>query len=72
MEHDQVVRAQDRVRMVAEAAGLELSEDRIPALAEAYDAARLMIAQLEPLAASVEVPAGAPYDPSWSAEGRRR
>lgn len=71
MEENQVARSQDRVRVLAEAVGLPVDEERVPALAEAFDGARLMIAQLEPLAARVDVPVGAPFDASWAGERRR-
>lgn len=64
-------RARARVRVLADAVGLEIEEKRIPVLAEALDGARLMIAQLEPLAARVDVPVGAPFDASWAGERDR-
>ena len=65
MEEDQVDRSRERVRVLADAVGLPISEERVPALADAFDGTRLMIAQLEPLAARVSVPVGAPFDASW-------
>lgn len=71
MEEDQVTRSQERVRVLAEAAGLPVDDERVAALAEAFEGARLMIAQLEPLATRVDVPVGAPFDASWDGERRR-
>jgi hypothetical protein len=56
---------------MAEAVGLPVGEGRIPALAEAFDGARLMIAQLEPLVDRVDVAVGAQYDASWDEERAR-
>lgn len=71
MEEDQMARSQERVRVLSDAVGLPVAEDRIAALAEAFDGARLMIAQLEPLAARIDVPVGAPFDAAWAGEGGR-
>ena len=71
MEEDQVARSQERVRVLAEAVGLPVGEKRVPALAEAFDGARLMIAQLEPVAARVDIPVGTPFDASWGGEQTR-
>lgn len=71
MDEHQVSRAEERVQVMAEAVGLPLPDERVPDLALALDAARLMIAQVEPLAARVDVPVNAPFNPAWP-EGRDR
>ena len=71
MEEDQVARSQERVRVLAEAVGLPVGEERVPALAEAFDGARLMIAQLEAVAARFDVAVGTPFDASWGGEQTR-
>lgn len=71
MEEDQVSRSEERVRVLAEAVGLPLAEERVADLAEAFDGVRLMIAQLEPLANRVDAPVGAPFDAAWDGEGDR-
>lgn len=68
MDEDQQTRSRERVQILAEVVGLPLGDERVPALAEAFDGARLMIAQLEPLAKRVNLPVGAPYDASWGEE----
>ncbi len=72
MEHDQEIAAQERVRALADAAGLTIDPARLPALADAFDGARLMIAQVEDLARRADVPVSAAYDPAWGeGEGER-
>lgn len=65
MEHDQEIAALERVRALADAVGLTIDPARLPALADAFDGARLMIAQLEDLARRADVPVSAAYDPAW-------
>lgn len=71
MEEDQMTRAHERVRVMAESVGLPIAEERVAELADAFDGARLMIAQLESLAARVDVPVGTSFDAGWDGEGRR-
>ncbi len=71
MEHDQEIAAQERVRALADAAGLTIDPARLPALADAFDGVRLMVAQMEDLARRADVPASATYDAAWS-EGEDR
>lgn len=65
MEHDQEIAALERVRALADAVGLTIGPERLPALADAFDGARLMIAQLEDLARRADVPGSAAYEPAW-------
>lgn len=72
MEHEQEMAAQQRVQALADAVGLVIDADRLPALAVAFDGARLNIAQLEELVRRVDVPVSAPYDAAWpEGEGQR-
>lgn len=66
MEHEQEMVAQQRVQALADTVGLVIDPDRLPALAVAFDGARLVIAQLEELARRVNVPVSAAYDAAWS------
>jgi hypothetical protein len=72
MEHDQEMASRERVRALAESVGVDIDEKDIPALAEAFDAARLGIARLEPLAATIDIPVDASYDAAWDWKGEGR
>lgn len=65
MEHEQEMAARQRVQALADAVGLVIDPDRLPALADAFDGARLAVAQLEELARRVRVPLGTAYDAAW-------
>lgn len=72
MEQEQENASRERVRALAETVGIVVDEAHLPDLAEAFDAARVGIARLEPLAASVDIPVGAPFDPAWDGKGTGR
>lgn len=71
MEHDTQEHSRERVRVLADAVGLPLDEERIEPLALALDAALETLETLAPQADAGGYPAPDGFDPAWSRERAR-
>lgn len=71
MNQEEAARSQERVRHLAEMVSLPVEEDRLPALAEALDAALAAIDTIGELADAGGPPSAEAYDAGWPKGGRR-
>jgi hypothetical protein len=65
MEHDELSRSRERVRMMAEIVSIQIDEDRLDALATSLDAALVMLQGIDGLVVDENLPVAAPYDAAW-------